>query len=83
MEHLTLTEVKTRFREWRRKKKHREPIPKELWESAVLPTEKHSIHKVSKTLGPSYATLKKRVGNGQPGRSAPPRDAHSRGNDMF
>ncbi len=71
MEHLTLTEVKIRFIKWRTNKKHREPIPGELWDSAVLLTEKHSIHKVSKTLGLSYATLKKRVSEAQTSPSAP------------
>jgi hypothetical protein len=72
MEHQTLAEVKMRFTEWRKKKQHREPIPKELWDSAVSLTEKYSIHKVSRTLSLSYATLKKRVGATQVNRAASP-----------
>lgn len=57
----TLTTVKKRFATWRKKKHHREPIPQELWNSAVLLTDEHSICKVSKVLSLCYTTLKKRV----------------------
>lgn len=61
MGNVTLSEVQTRFADWRKKKHHREPIPHELWDSAVLLTGKHSICKVSKVLSLCYTTLKKRV----------------------
>lgn len=57
----TLTAVKKQFATWRKKKHHREPIPQELWDSAVRLTDEHSICKVSKVLSLCYTKLKKKV----------------------
>jgi hypothetical protein len=56
-----LAEVQSRFHAWRQKRKHRSPIPEELWTAAVLLTQEHSLNKISKTLHLSYTTLKERV----------------------
>lgn len=56
-----LAEVQSRFNDWRKKRKHRNPIPEELWTAAVMLTQEHSLNKVSKTLHLSYAALKERI----------------------
>ena len=56
-----LSEVKEKFKTWRRTRKSLRPIPKDLWEAAVNLTAKHSISQISKELALDYSTLKKRV----------------------
>ena len=57
----TLEEVGSKLDNWRKIKRHREPIPKDLWQAAAELAKKHSINTVSKTLRLSYADLKDRA----------------------
>jgi len=57
----TLEDVRHQFEQWREVRKHRTPIPESLWEGAVSLSVGHSIHEISKALGLSYTTLKKRI----------------------
>lgn len=57
----TLKEVQGQFRIWRKTRKKRTSIPKELMESAIELTQHHPIYTVSKALGLSYTDFKKRV----------------------
>ena len=57
----TLSEVQSRFAAWRKNKNHRDRIPEDLWTSAVMLCQEHSLHKISKTLSLSYPDLKKQV----------------------
>ncbi len=54
-------QVGERLERWRKIKKHREPIPKDIWQDAAGLARKHSINTVSKTLRLSYTDLKDRV----------------------
>jgi len=57
----SLKEAKKQFNKWRRVRRHREPIPSQLWLAAVNLTRSYSIHKVSRHLKLNYAALKQRV----------------------
>ncbi len=57
----TFEQVHERLERWRKIKKHREPIPKDIWQDATELARKHSINTVSKTLRLSYTDLKDRV----------------------
>ena len=57
----TFEQVRERLERWRKIKKHREPIPKDIWQDATELAKKHSINTVSKTLRLSYTDLKDRV----------------------
>ena len=57
----TLTEVQSRFADWRKTKQHRSRIPEDLWASAVMLSPEHSLCKISQALGLSYTDLKERV----------------------
>ena len=57
----TFEQVHERLEKWRKIKKHREPIPKDIWHDATELAKKHSINTVSKTLRLSYTDLKDRV----------------------
>ena len=57
----TIEQVGERLERWRRIKKHREPILKNIWQDATELARKHSINTVSKTLRLSYTDLKDRV----------------------
>ena len=57
----TFEQVHERLESWRKIKKHREPIPKDIWHDATELAKKHSINTVSKTLRLSYTDLKDRV----------------------
>lgn len=57
----TLAEVQSRFAIWRKNKKHRHPIPEELWSAATLLTKTYSLHKVARLLSLDYTKLKKRA----------------------
>jgi hypothetical protein len=56
-----IEEVRQRLEDWRKIKKHRQPIPKDIWQDAAGLARKHSINTVSKTLRLSYTDLKDRV----------------------
>jgi len=58
---LTLSEVKEKFELWRKTRKNRKPIPRELWDTAANLSETHSINQISKALRLNYTALKKRV----------------------
>ena len=57
----TLEEVQNRFRIWRKSRKKRTSIPRDLWQAAIEQTQYYSINTVSKVLGLSYTDLKRRV----------------------
>ena len=57
----TIEEVRQRFEQWRKSRKHRTPIPESLWEGAVGLCTDHSIYRISKSLRLDYNVLKKRV----------------------
>jgi hypothetical protein len=57
----TLEEVRHKLDNWRKIKRHREPIPKDLWRAVAVLARKHSINTVSKTLRLSYADLRDHV----------------------
>jgi len=57
----TLTEVQSRFADWRKTKQHRSHIPEDLWMAAVMLNQEHSLCKISQALGLSYTDLKERV----------------------
>ncbi len=57
----TLEKVQNQFRIWRKTRKKRTSIPRDLWQAAIELTQYHSINTVSKALGLSYTDLKKRI----------------------
>ena len=57
----TLEEVQDRFKIWRKTRKKRTAIPKNLWQATIELTQYYSINTVSKALGLSYTDLKKRT----------------------
>jgi hypothetical protein len=57
--------VRDRFEIWRKHKKPADPIPQELWQSAVELCEAHPIYQVSRTLRLNYKDLKDRVQRGK------------------
>ena len=56
-----LGQLKNRFADWRRQRKRGARVPKELWESAVALSSKHSVSEISRTLRIDYPRLKRRV----------------------
>ena len=70
----TFEQVRERLERWRKIKKHREPIPKDIWQDATELAKKHSIYKVSKALSLNYINLKTRVygTSKQPGNKKTP-----------
>jgi len=58
---LTLEDVGEKFRVWRETRKGRNPIPGELWDTAVGLTKIHSINRVSRELRLNYTALKNHV----------------------
>ena len=57
-----LEEVRDQFEEWRRTRKNRrDPIPPQLWKSAVNLAGSYSIYSISKALRLNYSELKDRV----------------------
>ena len=57
-----LETARTQFENWRSgKKSPREPIPRNLWETAIELSYKYSINKVSKCLRLNFTDLKKRI----------------------
>ncbi len=57
----TLEAVKKRFESWRKTRRHRSPIPEDLWQAAIILSEDNSLYEISKALHLSYAKLKERV----------------------
>jgi hypothetical protein len=68
----SLEEVQNRFRIWRKTRKKRTTIPKDLWQAAVELTQYYSINTVSKALGLSYTDLKKRIQESRTGVCSSP-----------
>jgi hypothetical protein len=54
-------QTKQRLQEWRKNKKHREPIPEELWQLAVELSSRFGISQVARELKLNFMALKKRV----------------------
>ena len=57
----TLEAVEKQFESWRKTRRHRTPIPEELWQAAISLCENQSIYEISKALHLSYTKLKERV----------------------
>ena len=57
----TIEDVRHQFEQWRKDRKHRSPIPDNLWERAVSLVAEHSINTVSRSLRIGYTPLKRRV----------------------
>lgn len=56
-----LNDVKQAFSEWRKKRKHRTPIPPVLWDAAVNLSREYSINQISKALHVNYTAFKKAI----------------------
>ena len=72
---LTLEEVAKQFKIWRNTRPRRRSIPPRLWQTAVCLSSNYSVSQISKSLGLSYAELKKRV-SALPGAELPEHDPH-------
>jgi hypothetical protein len=59
--HPSLEEVQKQFDAWRQSRKHRTPIPKQLWKAAISLARHHSINTISRTLRLNHTELQKRV----------------------
>jgi hypothetical protein len=57
----TIEDVRNQFEQWRKDRKHRSPIPANLWEGAVSLIAEHSINTVSRSLRIGYTPLKRRL----------------------
>ena len=57
--------VEKRFKAWRRRRRHREPIPEKLWAAAVKLARRHSMLLVARRLRLNYTNLHKRVNEGE------------------
>ena len=57
----TLADVRHRFENWRKGKKHGSRIPKSLWAAAVEVCERNKVYQVSRALGLNYNELKQRA----------------------
>jgi hypothetical protein len=59
--------VRLRLERWRRNRKHRSPIPEELWASAAELAGEYGLAKTARALRLDYYSLKERLGaSGQP-----------------
>jgi hypothetical protein len=56
--------VRLRLERWRRNRKHRSPIPEELWASAAELAGKYGLAKTARALRLDYYSLKERLGPG-------------------
>jgi len=56
-----LEAVQEQFESWRQTRRHRSPIPEELWQAAISLCKNNSIYEISKALHLSYTKLKERV----------------------
>jgi len=59
--HLAMEEVKGLFDQWRRNRKHRDPIPPSLWDAAISLAKSYSLYEISRSLRLSYNDLKARM----------------------
>ena len=67
-----MEEVRSRFQEWRRSRKHGARIPEGLWIAAVKLAERYRVSRVAHELGLDYDGLKRRLKTAkQHGTSAP------------
>lgn len=57
----TLADVRHRFENWRKGKKHGSRIPKSLWAAAVEVCKGNKVYQVSRALGLNYSELKQRA----------------------
>ncbi len=57
--------VRRRFERWRRNKKHRSPIPEELWASAANLASGYGLAKTARSLRLNYYSLKERIKTGR------------------
>jgi hypothetical protein len=53
--------VRLRLERWRKNKKHRSPIPKELWASAAELAGEYGLAKTARALRLNYYSLKERL----------------------
>jgi hypothetical protein len=60
-EHPTLEQLKTLFEQWRKERKHRDPIPPLLWNAAVSLSNQYSLHEICTCLRLNYNDLKART----------------------
>ena len=71
----SIEEIQEQFILWRTNRRHRGPVPEQLWEAAVSLSEDYSIGHICKVLGLNHRQLKRKIqdqqGNGYPqeGRS--------------
>ena len=57
----TLADVQKRFETWRKTRKKRTPIPKELWEAAIALLPDHTPYEISKALSINFSRLEKQI----------------------
>ena len=60
--------LRKRFDSWRKRRRPRTRIPKQLWESAIQVAGQCGLNKTAKTLHLDYYTLKKRLDESSAGR---------------
>lgn len=58
--------VRLRLERWRRNRKHRSPIPEELWASAAELAGEYGLAKTARALRLDYYSLKERLGPSNP-----------------
>lgn len=63
---VSIEDVKYQFKNWRKTREKRCPIPEELWNAAVRLTQDYSVSHVARTLRLNYTRLKQRVTDFQP-----------------
>ena len=63
-----MQDLKRRLEEWRETHPARSPLPNELWTMAVGLAQRHNVHRVARTFGLDYSSLKRRM----PGTSPKP-----------
>ena len=56
--------VRLRLESWRRNRKHRSPIPEQLWASAAELAGEYGLAKIARALRLDYYSLKERLGPG-------------------
>lgn len=61
---IQVERVQQRFERWRRTRKKRCRIPKQLWNAAVVVAESYGINRTARALGLDYYELKKRLDAG-------------------
>jgi len=60
-DHPTLEAVQDLFGQWRREKKHHDPIPPALWDAALSLAADHSLYAIAKRLRLNYVNFKART----------------------